>query len=203
MLERRSLSLPKALERVGGIQAQYAPAMYVGLWSRVEGLERDALTQALERRKVVQGTLLRGTIHLVSPADWWPFVDRRARATPRAWSRPQHEPSAKTMAAAARRLRGRLADEPIARAELQEEIGAGPQSMNGIGIWLDLVRIPPSGTWDRRRADLFYLAEDWIDRNPSPRSRRRALPGPELPARVRAGYASRRSRAGPASGCGW
>lgn len=28
LLERRRLSLPKALERIGGIQAQYAPSMH-------------------------------------------------------------------------------------------------------------------------------------------------------------------------------
>ena len=25
-------------------------------------------------------------------------------------------------------------------------------------LWLDLVRIPPSGTWERRRADLYAAA---------------------------------------------
>ncbi|MDQ2980774.1 MAG: winged helix DNA-binding domain-containing protein, partial [Actinomycetota bacterium] len=29
-------------------------------------------------------------------------------------------------------------------------------------LWVDLVRVPPSGTWERRRADLFGLAEDWV-----------------------------------------
>ena len=33
---------------------------------------------------------------------------------------------------------------------------------NGMNVWLDLVRVPPSGTWERRRADLFALAEDWV-----------------------------------------
>jgi hypothetical protein len=33
---------------------------------------------------------------------------------------------------------------------------------NGIMLWLDLVRAPPSGTWERRRADRYALAEDWI-----------------------------------------
>jgi hypothetical protein len=34
LLERARTPLPRALERVGGIQAQYAPSMYIGLWSR-------------------------------------------------------------------------------------------------------------------------------------------------------------------------
>jgi Winged helix DNA-binding domain len=74
LLERARTPLPRALERIGGIQAQYAPSMYVGLWSRLDGFERGALTAALERRSVVQGTLMRSTIHLVSKADYWPLA---------------------------------------------------------------------------------------------------------------------------------
>ena len=29
-------------------------------------------------------------------------------------------------------------------------------------MWVDLVRVPPSGTWERRRADLYAAAEDWL-----------------------------------------
>jgi hypothetical protein len=42
--------------------------------------------------------------------------------------------------------------------------------VNGVGLWLDLVRVPPSGTWERRRADLYAAAEDWVggeDTNPA------------------------------------
>jgi Winged helix DNA-binding domain len=58
LLERANLPLPRALERVCGIQAQYAPSMYIGLWSRLEGFRRDALTRALEDRRVVQAPLM-------------------------------------------------------------------------------------------------------------------------------------------------
>src|SRR5262245_25058116 len=74
LLERADLPLPAALDRVAGIQAQYAPSMYVGLWSRVDRFEREDLTRALEERTVVQGTLMRSTIHLVSAADYWPLA---------------------------------------------------------------------------------------------------------------------------------
>lgn len=29
-------------------------------------------------------------------------------------------------------------------------------------MWLHLVRVPPSGTWERRRADLYGDAEEWL-----------------------------------------
>ena len=74
LLERAKLPLTTALERVGGIQAQYAPSSYIGLWSRLERFALPDLTNALERRRVVQGTLLRSTIHLVSAGDYWAFA---------------------------------------------------------------------------------------------------------------------------------
>src|SRR3954453_8413970 len=82
LLERRRLSIPDALDAMGALQAQYAPSMYIGLWSRVEGFEREALTRALHDRTVVQATLMRNTIHLVSRADYWPLAvaTRRRRA---------------------------------------------------------------------------------------------------------------------------
>lgn len=32
-------------------------------------------------------------------------------------------------------------------------------------MWLDLVRVEPSGTWEHRRADLYGLAETWLDKS--------------------------------------
>jgi hypothetical protein len=46
--------------------------------------------------------------------------------------------------------------------DLLAERGFPPVAWQGAGQWLDLVRIPPSGTWARRRADLYGLAEDWL-----------------------------------------
>ena len=164
LLERGRSSLPKTLERIGGIQAQYAPSMYVGLWTRMEGFARDSLTRALERRTVVQGTLLRATIHLVSPRDWW--VWSAAIREPRRKAYERAGPSSAQMKAAMRRVSKRLAEGPVERAELQELIGHGPQGTNRMSHWIDLVRVPPSGTWERRRADLFAAAEEWIGPDP-------------------------------------
>ena len=72
LLERRALDLPAALDAMGGLQAQYAPSMYIGLWSRVKDLRRDAVTEPLNEREIIQATLMRYTIHLGSAADYWP-----------------------------------------------------------------------------------------------------------------------------------
>src|SRR4051794_2290392 len=87
LLERSRTPLPRMLERMGGLQAQYAPSMYIGLWSRLEAFERDALTRALERRSVIQATLMRITIHLVSAADYWPLAIAVREARRAGWLR--------------------------------------------------------------------------------------------------------------------
>jgi len=161
LLERVSLSIPRALERMAGLQAQYAPSMYVGLFSRMEGFEHDGLTRALERRSVVQGTLMRSTIHLVSARDYWPLALAVERPRRDWWLKVNRDGlGARDMSSAARRLRTRLAGGALRRGEIEQLIGK-PQAA-GIGHWLHMVRAPPSGTWERRRADLYALAEDWL-----------------------------------------
>src|SRR5918995_430295 len=74
LLERSAEPLPRVVEQMGGIQMQYAPAGYIGLWSRMRDFRRPMLTRALEDKAVIQGTLMRGTIHTVSAADYWPML---------------------------------------------------------------------------------------------------------------------------------
>jgi len=162
LLERAPASLPRALERLGGIQAQYAPSMYVGLWSRTRDLQREHLTRLLERRTVIQATLQRVTIHLVARRDYWPFAiatrDERRRWLLKAYRGAYSDAE---LAAAAQRVRERLdATGTIHRKQLEELVGK--ELVVGVGLWIDLVRVAPSGTWEHRRADLFAAAEDWL-----------------------------------------
>src|SRR4051794_13010637 len=162
LLERGRMSLPKMLERVGGIQAQYAPSAYVGVWSRLEGFERDQLTRALERRTVVVGTLMRVTIHLVSAGDYWRFAGGVREARRQLLVRNRKEAGdARAMAAAAARVRGRMAGTTMTQAEVRELLGEAGGSVS-VAFWLDLMRVPPSATWERRRADIYAAAEDWL-----------------------------------------
>ncbi len=45
LLERSTLGLNAALDQVAGIQNQYAPNGYIGLWSRLADFERAHLTK--------------------------------------------------------------------------------------------------------------------------------------------------------------
>jgi hypothetical protein len=159
LLERARTPIPRVLERMGGLQAQYAPSMYIGLWTRLDGFERESLTRALERRTVVQGTLMRMTIHLVSARDYWPFAVGVQKARRQSWLKSQRR---RDVSAAAKRLRSRLANGPMDQAGVDEVLGGDPAVRNGVGLYVDLVRVPPSGTWDRRRADIYASAEQWL-----------------------------------------
>lgn len=163
LLERGRMSIPKALERIGGMQAQYAPSMYVGLWTRLEEFEREQLDRALERRSVVQGTLMRITIHLVSARDWWPFATALREAR-RQWVVKARRQDPDEVAAGAARLRELMDGGPLPTARIRELLGA--RLAANAPLWLDMVRVPPSGTWARRRADLYALAEDWLREQP-------------------------------------
>jgi Winged helix DNA-binding domain len=166
LLERGRGTIPATLERVGGLQAQYAPSMYVGLWSRQEGLQRGQLTDALERRVVIQATLMRVTIHLVSRADYWPFAIATLGARRRLWLRfAKKAVTEEDMEEEAARLRPMFAGTTVSRSDVEALLGK--ERAGGIGLWLDLVRAPPSGTWERRRADLYALAEEWVGPPPA------------------------------------
>jgi hypothetical protein len=168
LLDRSDSGLVEALERIAGLQTQYAPSAYIGLWSRLRDFERPALTRALEERRAVQATLLRMTIHVVSARDYHLFTAgvRQAR---RAWWQSTArrgdlaDVSLDDLAAC---VRSALADGPVRRAQLiraLEDAGFDRALWAAAGLRVEMVRVPPSGTWERRRADLFGLADDWLD----------------------------------------
>ena len=66
LLERADLDAVTAIERLAGMQAQYSPSPYIGLWSRIRDFKRADLEAALAAHLVYKATLMRGTLHLVS-----------------------------------------------------------------------------------------------------------------------------------------
>ena len=166
LLERAQGTLTEVIEQMGGIQTQYPPAGYIGVWSRMRDFTRPMLTKALEERRVVQATLIRATIHMVSAADYWPMEIgvRRIRAE---WFEKvgRREIEKYDTTAVAKAVREELAGGPLRMKELTERLvtrGFPAAAARWAGTWVDLVRVPPCGTWERRRADLYGLADAWL-----------------------------------------
>jgi len=165
LLERSSLSMVETVERIGGLQTQYAPSGYIGLWSRLQNFRREALTTALEQRRVIQGSLLRSTIHMVSARDYPYFLAAVKPARQEWWRRTRKEFGTIDMEVAITTFRDHLRGGPRPAGELKALLAAHGYpalAWNGVAQWVDMVRVPPSGTWDQRRADLYGLADDWV-----------------------------------------
>src|SRR5919106_1116951 len=166
LLDRSPIGMTDVMEQVGGIQTQYAPAGYIGLWSRMRDFERHMLTRALEERSAIQATLMRATIHTVSANDYWP-MEIGVRRIRREWFEAVSRRQVDTfdVDAVADAVRDELASGPLPMREMTERLAArgyAADAARWAGMWVDLVRVPPSGTWERRRADLYGLAESWI-----------------------------------------
>lgn len=166
LLAPSSLGLVPTLERIGGLQTQYAPSGYIGAWSRISNFKRADLTRALEQRRVIQGTLLRSTIHMVSRRDYWLFL-AGITSSRQEWfrriTRTQHPDL--DIEGAARVVRNELADGARKQDDLRDALlarGYPREAWSGVTGWLHMVRVPPSGTWEQRRADLYGLADQWM-----------------------------------------
>jgi len=150
LLRRAKLPVPRALERVAGLQAQLGSAPYIGLWSRLDGFRRGSLERALLSGKAARGVLMRGTVHLVAAPDYGLFAAALDVAPP-GWVTQEALSDADRVTAALRRFTA----EPRTRTEvldwlLQEhEIDSG--EMNGVWYALRLrARIghaPESSLW--------------------------------------------------------
>jgi hypothetical protein len=109
---------------------------------------------------------MRSTIHLVSARDYWPFAEAIRRDQREWWDRVHGRMIGDVdIAAASDRVREALADGPLKRDALLDVVRPfAPDRPTALwnGIDVDFVRVPPSGTWERRRADLYVTSESWL-----------------------------------------
>ena len=169
LLARRDLPVAAALSHLGGLQAQQARPPFIGLWSRLAGFQRDALTTALHARDVVRATTLRGTLHLHAAAD---YLAHRATLQP-ALTRGMN---------AVLGDRARALDLPALLAAARECFAVRPRTFTGlraelaarfptvderamgyaVRTHLPLVIPPGAAEWAFQPGDEFTLAEAWL-----------------------------------------
>src|SRR4051794_26669414 len=76
LLARADASVPDVVARLAGMQAQLARPPFVGVWTRIAGLAREAVQTPVHARALVRATAMRGTLHLMTADDY-----RALRAT--------------------------------------------------------------------------------------------------------------------------
>jgi hypothetical protein len=73
LLARSAASATEVVRHLVAMQAQLPRPPFIGLWARVEGFRRDDVVEALTGKRLVRGTSLRGTLHLMTAQDFTSF----------------------------------------------------------------------------------------------------------------------------------
>jgi Winged helix DNA-binding domain len=176
LLWRSSITVPEALDRLVGMQAQTPHTAYVGLWGRLQDFGPERLSDLLVDRSVVRMALMRGTIHMVTARDAWGL-------------RPLVQPVLDRVQTGqfGKRLAGVETDELVAmgRAFVDER----PRTFKELGDHLlarwpgrdrsameqavrtavPLVQVPPRGLWGRSGPIAHTSIEAWLGTPPSER----------------------------------
>src|SRR5438034_3217721 len=92
LLQRKRLSPAAVIERLIGMQAQWPPAPYIGIWTRTTSFRRRALERELASAAVVRATVMRQTLHLVTPRDY-ALLRAAMSETNFPWESPRRSPS--------------------------------------------------------------------------------------------------------------
>jgi len=70
LLKRKRLAPAAMIEHLVGMQAQSPQAPYIGIWTRAASFRRASLERLLVQRGVLRATMLRLTLHFVTPRDY-------------------------------------------------------------------------------------------------------------------------------------
>jgi len=177
LLRRARLGVPRAIERLGALQAQWPPSPYVALWSRLDGFRREQLMRAAESRRVVKATLMRTTLHLVSADDYLAyagvFLRRRIAQIEAQLAKHSFDEDADEVA---RQLAVHV-DEPRSRPELLDLLGRPRLVVDDRMPWLvwhlltakaGLVHAPSSVVWRKHTSGGKHVSgASWLGRPPA------------------------------------
>lgn len=171
LLERANLSVPEMCDHLVGLQAQDVPPPFVALWSRLADFDPAAVSAGLLDRSLVRITLMRGTIHLVTPPD-------ALRIAPLIQPELEKVPFRKGFNYGAMvgldpdevRRRGEevLGEEPMPAAELRTRAAElFPDRDPGavVQTWLyqlPVLQTPPRGMWRDNSRPIWSRVQPWL-----------------------------------------
>ena len=172
LLEREISTAADGVARLVGMQAQVARPPFVGLWTRVQGFQRAELARALQERTIVRVTAMRGTLHLMTTADYaamrgvlHPMLTRGAQSILRDRTSTFDMDA---VIAEARRFFGKTpATFDALRNHLVQKFPDGDERAMGYAVrtHLPLVQVPTDALWAFPAAADFALADGWLGRS--------------------------------------
>jgi len=182
LLKRERLTIPAAIERLVGLQAQLSQAPFVGLWTRLHEFKREDLAHLVEDRIVVKATLMRATLHLVTSKDYVRFRKTLQPIMVRACDAiGKQRGKSFDLNVVLKVAREFIAEKPrtfveisdhLARLFPGQDVGALRYSVR---TQLPLVQVPRAGGWSYPNRPEFTLAENWIGRTLSSKDELREL----------------------------
>jgi DNA glycosylase AlkZ-like len=160
LLQRKRLSPTAVIEHLVGMQAQSAQAPYIGVWTRTTSFRRETLERELARGTVVKTTVMRQTMHLLTPRDYALLVAARSET-----NFPEQTQQARLLAPSVRVL---AASGPVtteeAMAYLEREHGLtgvkARRAWRGARIRAHLLHHPESALWNPRNDGRFVAAQE-------------------------------------------
>jgi Winged helix DNA-binding domain len=160
LLERKRVSPVALIERLVGMQAQWPPAPYIGIWTRTTGFKRRTLERELAKGSVVKATVMRQTLHLVTPRDY-----ALIRAAMSETNFPWESALAKRLAPAVRKLAAGgpvVSAEAIAYLERNHELGGTSprRAWRAARMHAHLVHDHETALWQARPEGRFVAIEE-------------------------------------------
>lgn len=169
LLSRAALPVTQAVERLVGMQAQLARPPFVGLWTRLDDFRREDLAQAIDHREIVKATFVRGTLHLLTAADYLTFRATLQPVLTNALAEVMKgrgaAPDVPRLVDAAREF---MRIQPRSFAEITTLLtGLVPDGDPGgmryaVRTHLPMIQVPVETTWSYPGNPKFALADGWL-----------------------------------------
>jgi hypothetical protein len=170
LLERTTAPALRLVDHLVGLQAQENLSPYLSLAARIEGFDPHELSDAIESRQAVRLLSMRGTIHVLTPADaltlrrWsQPALDRQSASNP--MNRPARGIPVEEVVATVRRL---LEEGPLPVKQLGERLAEVYPGVPAAALAhlarerVPMVQVPPRGLWQRSGGVVYQTVENHL-----------------------------------------
>lgn len=172
LARRRRMPAAAAVEHLVGMQAQEPLGPHIGLCSRLVDFDPDELSRLICDRLAVRATMMRGTLHLTTAADYLALRPVIQPVLRRSWGSSPFAPllegvDADAVVAAARAL---VHARPQSRAELKPQLaerwpGSDANALvYAASFLLPLIHVPPRGVWGATGPVRLATVESWLGR---------------------------------------